>query len=615
MNVAIYARQSIDKKDSVSIETQIDICKRICELNQWTYVIYHDKGYSGKNLSRPAFQQMMKDLKSKDIKKVIAYRLDRISRSLFDFLTLINNLNALGVEFLSATENIDTSTPTGRAMNSIILTFAQLERETIAERISDNVTFRALSGQWIGGKVILGFDKVCTVVNGKKVHTLVENEKESKIVKYIFSEYLKSEMSVRKIASALNEQGIKTKNGYTWDANKVSAVLKNILYTKNHIAIYNYFYNTGIKINNSLNEFDNKKGLFIFNRLKGKVEQPIENQTLIVTNHTGFIEASEWIKVQQKLENRKELAPRYGQSNITILSGLVRCGNCGKVMLSSCNTKGRKTPYRCFKCSNKSLSLCNMKCIKCDDIEKIVEDELIKYCNDNKILSKLTSGSSTPDEDLVLNKEKCLAEINELDSKIQKLVYKLIEDDATEQYIRDEIKKLDKIKKEKLNELSEIELKINSQSNEEVAINTALHAVKTFRNFYSQLDFQEKKNILQTLIKAIYITENEVKIDFFTVRGEVMSFALHSICNQHQTTSILINYNQLSEADYNFDVFADVIKFERKKRNMTRNQFAELIGTNYRNIQNWEYENRIPKKHWLGKIEKALNLDLKKFRK
>jgi len=64
MNVAIYARQSIDKKDSVSIETQIDICKRICELNNWSYVVYHDKGYSGKNLSRPAFQQMMKDLKS-----------------------------------------------------------------------------------------------------------------------------------------------------------------------------------------------------------------------------------------------------------------------------------------------------------------------------------------------------------------------------------------------------------------------------------------------------------------------------------------------------------------------------------------------------------------------
>ena len=106
-----------------------------------------------------------------------------------------------------------------------------------------------------------------------------------------------------------------------------------------------------------------------------------------------------------------------------------------------------------------------------------------------------------------------------------------------------------------------------------------------------------------------------VKIDFFMVRSESPLFAVHSICNQHQTTSILIKYNELSEVDYNFDVFADVIKFERKKRNMTRNQFAELIGTNYRNIQNWEYENRVPKKFWLEKIEKSLNLDLKKFRK
>ena len=163
--------------------------------------------------------------------------------------------------------------------------------------------------------------------------------------------------------------------------------------------------------------------------------------------------------------------------------------------------------------------------------------------------------------------------------------------------------------------MSELELKLNSQSNEETAISTALHAVKTFKNFYYELDFQEKKNILQTLIKAIYITENEVKIDFFTVRSEAPLFGGHSICSHHQVTSILIKYNELSEGDYNFNVFADVIKFERKKRKMTRNQFAELIGTNYRNIQSWEYENRVPKKYWLDKIETALHLELKKFRK
>ena len=112
---AIYLRQSKEKMDSVSMEAQLDKCKIICQLNGWDYISYDDKGKSGKDLNRPAFKQMMKDIESGKVKHIICYRLDRISRSMADFSNLIVTLEEYGVDFISATENFDTSNPLGRA--------------------------------------------------------------------------------------------------------------------------------------------------------------------------------------------------------------------------------------------------------------------------------------------------------------------------------------------------------------------------------------------------------------------------------------------------------------------------------------------------------------------
>lgn len=153
IDTALYGRQSIDKKDSVSIETQFEKGIAICSLNNWQYEKYHDKGYSGKDTNRPDFQRLLKDIRSGKIKRVVSYRLDRISRSIVDFAELLKLFEEYNVTFISATENFDTSSPLGRAMIYIIMVFAQLERETIAERITDNYYFRAKQGLFMGGNV------------------------------------------------------------------------------------------------------------------------------------------------------------------------------------------------------------------------------------------------------------------------------------------------------------------------------------------------------------------------------------------------------------------------------------------------------------------------------
>ena len=110
---AIYARQSVDKADSLSIQGQIDLCRR--EMSP-EYQVYEDKGYSGNNTDRPAFQRLMADVEQGLIRKIVVYRLDRFSRSIADFGRLWEILKRHNVEFISINETFDTSTPMGRAM-------------------------------------------------------------------------------------------------------------------------------------------------------------------------------------------------------------------------------------------------------------------------------------------------------------------------------------------------------------------------------------------------------------------------------------------------------------------------------------------------------------------
>ena len=170
---AIYARQSIDKKDSISIDTQIEFCRRFAGTEECR--VYTDKGWSGKNIDRPEFQRLLSDIKRGSITKLVVYKLDRISRSLNDFSNLMELFRQYNVEFASTVETFDTSTPIGRAMLGIIMVFAELERENILMRVKDNYYARGEKGLYLGGPPTFGFDKVPTSLGGIKTSVLIPN--------------------------------------------------------------------------------------------------------------------------------------------------------------------------------------------------------------------------------------------------------------------------------------------------------------------------------------------------------------------------------------------------------------------------------------------------------
>ena len=162
---AIYTRQSVDRADSISVDSQAEFCKREVtdEKNVKTYT---DKGYSGKNIDRPAFQELLRDIETGQVRRVIVYRLDRISRSVLDFANLIDVFQKHNVDFVSTMEKFDTATPVGKAMLMIVMIFAQLERETIQQRVIDAYSSRSKRGFYMGGPIPYGFRLTDTVIDG-----------------------------------------------------------------------------------------------------------------------------------------------------------------------------------------------------------------------------------------------------------------------------------------------------------------------------------------------------------------------------------------------------------------------------------------------------------------
>jgi len=160
--IAIYSRKSKFTGKGESIGNQVELCKEyVRNMFGAEYedrcVVFEDEGFSGGNLQRPDFKRMMEDVRKRKFKAIVVYRLDRISRNINDFTGLIDELTKLDVSFVSIKEQFDTSTPMGRAMMFIISVFSQLERETIAERIRDNMHELAKTGRWLGGTTPTGF--------------------------------------------------------------------------------------------------------------------------------------------------------------------------------------------------------------------------------------------------------------------------------------------------------------------------------------------------------------------------------------------------------------------------------------------------------------------------
>lgn len=344
--IAIYSRKSRFTGKGESIENQIELCRQYIGAHEGadaarSAVVYEDEGFSGGNLERPQFKRMMDDAKAGKFFAVVVYRLDRISRNIGDFAALIEEFNALGISFVSIKEQFDTSSPMGRAMMYIASVFSQLERETIAERIRDNMRELAKTGRWLGGVTPTGYasEQVQRVtVDGKvrkacKLKTIPE---EAEVIRLIFDKFLETN-SLTKTDVLLLQNGYVTKNGKAFTRFAIKGILTNPVYMIADEDAYRYLTRRGAELFSQPGEFDGKYGIMAYNRTMQKAGKaakirPMPEWIVSVGRHRGLISGARWVRTQEMLEQNRSKAYRRPRSHVALLSGVLLCGGCGGYM-------------------------------------------------------------------------------------------------------------------------------------------------------------------------------------------------------------------------------------------------------------------------------------------
>lgn len=150
--ICLYARVSTDQQ-STGLEAQVRALREYCRLNNITDVeLFTDENQSGAKSSRPALDRMMSMVRNKEIEKVICYSLSRLGRSTTHLLKLMDEMNNCGVKFISLSERLETETPAGRMIFTVLAAVSQLERELIAERVRNGLANARAKGKLIGRK-------------------------------------------------------------------------------------------------------------------------------------------------------------------------------------------------------------------------------------------------------------------------------------------------------------------------------------------------------------------------------------------------------------------------------------------------------------------------------
>ncbi|MDC0761665.1 recombinase family protein [Brevibacillus sp. AG] len=361
MKVAIYLRVSTQEQvDNYSIEAQRERLEAFCKAKGWTiYDVYIDAGFTGSNIDRPGLQRLLMELEKVDV--VVVYKLDRLSRSQRDTLTLIEDYFLKNkVDFVSLTEALDTSTPFGKAMIGILAVFAQLERETIAERMRLGHIKRAEEG--LRG---MGGDYDPAGYKRQDGHLVLVPE-EAQHIQEAFNLY-EQYLSITKVQKRLKEL-----NYSVWRFRRYRDILSNKLYCG-----YVQFAN---------------------NHYKGQ--------------HEPIISEEQFDRVQVLLSRHK--GRNAFKAKESLLSGLVVCGECGEPYTSyHCRAKGKH--YRYYNCRARRFpseypTKCFNKTWRSEVIEKYIQDALYLMADEKK---------TTENEIVTIDYG---AQLRKIDQKLERLI-------------------------------------------------------------------------------------------------------------------------------------------------------------------------------------------------
>jgi site-specific DNA recombinase len=448
MKAALYIRVSTQEQvENYSIESQRERLEAYVKSKGWiTYETYIDGGYSGSNIDRPALQKLLKDLHKIDV--VVVYRLDRLSRSQRDTLSLIEeHFLTNNVDFVSITETLDTSTPFGKAMIGILSVFAQLERETITERMRMGLVKRAEAGLRVMGG---DYDPAGYKRNEGMLDLVPEEAEHIQKAYDLYEQY----HSITKVQNRLKELG------YTvWRFRRYRDILANQLYCG---------YVT-----------------FAGKSYKGQ--------------HESIISEEQFDRVQKLLSRHK--GTNAHKAKASLLSGLITCGECGEAYYTyqSKDKVIKDKYYRYYICRARRFPAeydekCMNKTWNYKKLEGLVIREIENLTTEKKMTEK------------EITRVNYDALIKKADDKIERLLSLYIDPDSnfSKELLDKQVTKLDE-EKRRIYELKE------KQENQ-LQNTISLDQLKQYQMDLSAADFPTRQAIVQKLIDQITIYGDNVEI-------------------------------------------------------------------------------------------------------
>lgn len=521
MFFGIYGRKSVysDKSDSVDNQHRMcnDYIKTHFKADDITLITsYSDEDYTGANTKRPDLQRLLEDVKSSAINVLVVYQLDRISRDVRDFSNIYAMLEEYHVMFISIKENIDTTTPIGRAMMYVTVVFAQMERETIATRVRDNMIGLAKKGFWTGGNPPYGYVRKNILINGKK-HVTIEPDPDGVAYNiWIYDSFLKNHCSLQSMETNFRKEGIKTRNGAFFSTTQLYKILTMPYCVEATPEIYDYFAAKGCQMDpdSPREKWDGSVGVMIYGRSTGVNKkhqlQPPEKWLVCLGLHKPFMPAAKWLAVQNQFsENKFDKTQKY---DIPLLKGILRC-SCGSIMAVSRKKKinGEVSSwYYCLRRMKNGVEACDRKQIKVDIIDQKLLNTLHSIEIDPSMIYRFVQKSELPLPDIKTINNK----ISSIESRIGRLASSLALADgsAASKYIVAEIERLDSdlqfLKRERA--VINVEIKKRDELNES-AEGKAQHIQNVMKGL-NGFTAEEKNRIMRDILKECVWDGSELSI-------------------------------------------------------------------------------------------------------
>lgn len=532
MNIAIYSRKSKYTEKGDSIDNQIQYCKdyvkmHLKQITEPNFIIYEDEGFSAATTIRPMFQKLIEDIKIKKIQVLICYRLDRINRNVSDFSKTLELLEENNISFISATENFDTTTPMGKAMIYIASVFAQLERETTAERVRDNMLALSRTGRWLGGLSPLGYQSESILymdeaLKERQLYRLVPIEKELKKVLLIYLKY-KETQSLSQLETYCLTNHIKTQKNCDFTKNSLSLLLQNPTYCIADKDAYDYFSGLECIIPCSVRDFNGQYGVLCYNRTKHltgnrQKKRPAKEWIIAIGKHRGIITGKDFVFTQNLLkQNRTKGTPRKDTSQIALFSGLITCSYCSsRLRIKNIRrNKDNKITFS-YACEMKVLSK-GSRCLNKNLPGASFDEKLLTLIRNILLHLDITDAAI----DLLLQKEYLIKseaetaafqintlnqELTAINDEISNLLKQLSQNSSPllAKYILPQLDKLDEKKKQSEKQLHNLTLNIpktDTKSPDVLKSYTTLTSLETLLTCH---DVKNLRALAELFIKSIY---------------------------------------------------------------------------------------------------------------